>query len=222
VSRRLSTSLRSTLYVGLVDQQAFIDVNVTSTHNLLQAAADQGVSRFVYTSTTSVYGFALLPTDRAVWVTEDLVPRPRDIYDITKLAAEELCALFAREASLPVLCLRVARFFPEPPEIVAVHRLCRGVDLRDATMAHLLALEHRTMPFGVFNISARPPFDESDVEELLVNAPDVIRRYYLAVDQVFAARGWRLPPTIDRVYVIDRAERALGYRPVHNFDAYLG
>ena len=157
-----------------------------------------------------------------MWVTEDLVPRPRDIYDITKLAAEELCALFAHEASLPVICLRVARFFPERPEIVAVHRLCRGVDLRDATTAHLLALDHRTMPFGVFNISARPPFDENEVEELLVNAPDVIRRYYPAVDHVFAARQWQLPPTIDSVYVIDRAERALDYRPVRNFDAYLG
>ncbi len=65
-------------------KQSFIDTNITGTLNLLEAAVQAQVQRFVYTSTTSLYGWAMVPREAAVWVTEDLVPRPRDIYDIPR------------------------------------------------------------------------------------------------------------------------------------------
>jgi nucleoside-diphosphate-sugar epimerase len=71
-------------------KQDFIDVNISGTLNLLEAGVQHHIRRFVYTSTTSLYGYAMIPTDQTVWVTEQLTPRPRDIYDITKQAAEEL------------------------------------------------------------------------------------------------------------------------------------
>src|SRR5262249_44476423 len=111
-------------HVGQRSKQSFIDTNVTGTLHLLEAASATGVRRFVYTSTTSVYGHSLAPDGReAVWVTEGLTPRPRDIYDITKLAAEELCRLFARDHDLTAICLRVARFFEQAPELMATYRL---------------------------------------------------------------------------------------------------
>jgi UDP-glucose 4-epimerase len=204
-------------HVGAVARRNFLAVNVEATRRLLELAAAGGVRRVVYTSTTSVYGQALVPTDRAVWVTEALAPRPRDVYDETKLAAERLCAQFAADTGLPTICLRTARFFPEAPALVAAYRLCRGVDVRDAAVAHLLAVEETTIPFGVFNVSARSPFAESDLAELLVDAPRVIGRYHPWAEAAFAARGWALPASIDRVYVVAAAERALGYRPVHDF-----
>jgi nucleoside-diphosphate-sugar epimerase len=54
--------------------------------NLLEAALENGAKRFVYTSTTSLYGHAMVSPEKAVWVTERLVPQPRDIYDVTKIA----------------------------------------------------------------------------------------------------------------------------------------
>lgn len=111
------------------------------------------------------------------------------------------------------------RRFPEPPNVVAVNRLSRGVDLRDAVAAHLLALHDDTTPFGVFNISARSPFTEGDVDELLVDAPSVIRRSYPWAEAAFATRGWRLPASVDRVYVVAKAETLLGYRPAYGFGA---
>ena len=205
--------------VGRFPEQAFVAVNVEATRHLLEIAAARGVRRVVYTSTTSVYGHALVPTDRAVWVTEALVPGPRDVYDVTKLAAEELCSRFARDAGPPTICRRTARFFPEAPDLVAAYRLSRGVDVRDAAAAHLLAIEDRTIRFGICNVSARSPFVEADLPELLVDAPSVIRRYYPWAEAAFAARGWRLPASIDRVYVIAKAEDALGYRPVYGFES---
>ncbi len=203
--------------VGRASRSEFVAVNVEGTLHVLEAAAERRVRRVVYTSTTSLYGFALVLTDGAIWVTEDLAPRPRDIYDLTKLAAELLCEDVVRDGGPPTICLRTARFFPEPPDVVAVNRLDRGVDLRDAVAAHVLALENDAVRFGVFNVSARSPFGPDDLGDLLVDAPAVIRRHDPWAGDAFAARGWQFPASIDRVYVVAKAEAALGYRPVHNF-----
>jgi UDP-glucose 4-epimerase len=209
-------------HVSQRSMQDFVDTNVTGTLRLLEAASATRVRRFVYTSTTSVYGEALVPeADGAVWVTEDLTPRPRDIYDITKLAAEEFCRLFARDHGLPAICLRVSRFFAQTPEWMAGYRLYRGADMRDIAAAHTLAAHNRDVTFGIFNISARSPFQREDGPELLTDAPAVIRRYYSDAEEVFRAHGWTLPASIDRIYVTEKAERLLGYAPQHNFAELL-
>jgi nucleoside-diphosphate-sugar epimerase len=208
-------------HVGRRSRQEFVETNVVGTLHLLEAAAAARIRRFVYTSTTSVYGDAMLPTERAVWVTETLVPRPRDIYDITKLAAEALCRTVAAAHEVPTICLRTSRFFAETPEMVAIHRLYRGADVRDIAAAHVLAVTNPTIPFDIFNISSRSSFGEADLTELLRDAAPVIRRLYPEAEREFRRRGWTLPRRIDRVYVIERAERALGYRPRHNFGELL-
>ena len=94
----------------------------------------------MYTSTTSLYGDAMLPADgAAAWVDESLAPQPRDVYDETKLAAEEACREAAR-AGLACTSLRMSRCFPEEPRLVAIYRLYRGVDAEDVAQAHELAL----------------------------------------------------------------------------------
>jgi UDP-glucose 4-epimerase len=112
-------------HVGRVDDREFHAVNVGATEALLEEAERVGVQRVVYISSTSVYGHALIPTDRAVWVDEGLTPRPRDIYDETKLAAERLVASAATSSAV----LRIARCFPEPPPLLAAHLLHRAVGL---------------------------------------------------------------------------------------------
>src|SRR6266496_2867627 len=74
-------------------RQHFIDTNITGTLNLLEEAAAAGVGSFVFTSTTSAFGGALTPPADvpAVWVTEDVTPIPKNIYGVTKAAAEDLC-----------------------------------------------------------------------------------------------------------------------------------
>ena len=201
--------------------QAFIDVNITGTLNLLEAAKDKSVRRFVYTSSTSLYGLALIPDAQAVWVTEELTPQPRDIYDITKMAAEELCQHFAGEYGLASICLRASRFFPEAVPLMAFYRLYRGVDVRDVARAHVLAVTNQEILFDVFNISAQSPFEQSDLPELLHDAPSVLRSRVPEALSFFAQQGWMLPQSIDRVYVIERARRQLGYQPRYNFQEYL-
>lgn len=198
---------------------AFVETNIQGTLNLLEAAVENGVQRFVYTSTTSLYGQAMVSPNRAVWVTEDLVPQPRDIYDVTKLAAEGLCRITAQSHGLSCLSLRVSRFFPEPADLLAIYRLYRGVDVRDAAEAHRLALAVPFSGFDIFNISAHSPFTEAEGEALYHDAAAIIRRYYPWVGEAFSQRNWVLPERIDRVYVTAKAEQQLGYRPQFNFEA---
>jgi UDP-glucose 4-epimerase len=100
-------------------RQDFIDVNVTGTMNLLEEAVAAKVGAFVFTSTTSAFGDALSPERDApaAWITEDVVPIPKNIYGITKLAAENLCELMHRLHALPCIVLRTSRFFPEDDDV---------------------------------------------------------------------------------------------------------
>src|SRR5579859_6623644 len=100
-------------HVATHSRQDFVDTNVTGTLGLLETAA--GVEGFVFTSTTSVFGDALTPPAGApaAWITEAVVPVPKNIYGVTKAAAENLCELFHKSAGLPCVVLRTSRFFPE-------------------------------------------------------------------------------------------------------------
>ncbi len=201
--------------------QAFIDTNIKGTQTLLEASIKNGIRRFIYTSTTSLYGYSMVPSKKAVWVTEDLRPKPRDIYDVTKIAAENMCRVMSETHGLPCLSLRVSRFFPEPEYLMAIYRLYRGVDVRDAAAAHILAMQAKIGGYDVFNVSARSPFSEDETPELFHDAPSVLRHHFPSIDELFAQKGWELPQSIDRVYVIEKAEKLLRYRPKYNFDTYL-
>src|SRR3954452_18562812 len=156
-------------HVGSHSRQEFVDTNVTGTLALLEEALAAGVSRVVFTSTTSAFGRALTPPPGApaAWVTEDVAPVPRNIYGVTKTAAEDLCELFHRDHGLPILVLRTSRFFPEGEDrddvrgayedanLKVNELLYRRVDIQDAVDAHLLALERAPeIGFGRYVISA--------------------------------------------------------------------
>jgi UDP-glucose 4-epimerase len=197
----------------------FREVNVAATRRLLEACGSAGVGRFVYTSTTSLYGDAMLPdAGEAVWVTEELTPEPRDVYDETKLAAEIACEDAARQG-LPCVSLRMSRCFSEEARLVAVYRLYRGVDAQDVAQAHELALARRDCGYAVFNVSAPSPFGRADCRRLFEDAASVLLERYSWAAAEFERRGWLLPRSIDRVYVVDKAIAELGYRPVHDFAA---
>lgn len=208
-------------HVGLVPEHEFERVNVQGTRNLLEAALRLGIRRFIYTSTTALYGYASVSPAAAVWVTENVAPMPRTIYHRTKLAAELLLEAAAARHGLSVTVLRMSRCFPERAPLMAAYRLHRGVDARDVAEAHALALALDTPGFRVFNISGSTPFLPNDAPALLRDAPAVLRRRAPDFVQAFKARGWPLPASIDRVYCSLTAKRELGWRPRHGFSEVL-
>jgi len=219
-------------HMGTHARQDFVDTNITGTLNLLEEAAEAGVGAFLFTSTTSVFGRALTPSSGcpAAWITEDVVPVPKNIYGITKLAAEQLCEWFHRERGLACLILRTSRFFPEADDRKETRDayadanakvnefLYRRADIEDIASAHIVALQKaRSIGFGRYIVSATTPFAAGDLAELRVNAPSVVRRYVPEYEDVYARLGWRMFPSIDRVYVNERARNELGWRPRYDF-----
>jgi nucleoside-diphosphate-sugar epimerase len=219
-------------HVATHSRQDFVDTNVTGTLNLLEEATAAGVACFVFTSTTSAFGHALTPPPGApaAWVTEDVRPVPRNIYGVTKVAAEDLCELFNRLHKLPCLVLRTSRFFPEEDDdpakraayddanLKANEYLHRRVELQDVVDAHLLALEKApAIGFARYIISATTPFRPEDLAELRQNAPRVVARRVPEFEAEYARRGWKMFPGIERVYVNERTRRELGWRPRYNF-----
>ncbi|MBR1231540.1 NAD(P)-dependent oxidoreductase [Bradyrhizobium sp. AUGA SZCCT0182] len=236
VTAVLHTATLHKPHVATHSRQDFVDVNVTGTLNLLEEAAAAGVTAFVYTSTTSVFGDALVPPpgEPAAWVTEEIIPVPKNIYGVTKAAAEDLCQLFARNHSLGAIVLRTSRFFPEEDDNRAVHEdhadanvkanefLHRRVDLEDVVSAHLLAIRHApSAGFAKYIISATTPFSRDDAAELRSNLLLVLRRYVPGFEAAYARRGWTMASGIDRVYVNARARAELGWQPRHDFRTLL-
>jgi nucleoside-diphosphate-sugar epimerase len=215
----------------------FVETNVTGTLNLLEEAVSAGVSSFVFTSTTSAFGRALTPPEDApaAWVTEDVPPVSKNIYGVTKAAAEDLCELFHGLHGLACLVLRTSRFFPEVDDdpvvrggyadgnVKANEYLYRRVDLQDVVDAHLMALERaRAIGFGRYIVSATTPFEPEDAVDLRRNAPEVLKRRVPEYAEEYARRGWKMFPGIDRVYVNDRARRDLAWQPRYDFRRILG
>ena len=197
-------------HVGQRNETDFRRANVEATSRLLDFAVEAGASHFVLTSTTSLYGHALEPKGQAVWVDEQLQPQPRDIYDETKLQAEELVASAGN--ALNVTSLRMSRCFREAADVMAYYRLYRGVDRRDVAEAHALALDRKGEP-AIYVISSTTPFRNEDRADLLVDAPSVIEHRCPGLINRLTRKGWEPPQSIDRVYDNSRAVAELGYSP---------
>ena len=212
--------------------QQFLDTNTQGTLNLLEAAVEANVSQFIFTSTTSVFGEALRANSSGFvpWVTEDLTPIPKNIYGVTKYAAENLCRLIHRKHGLPCIILRTSRFFPEEDDdrnqrqafsddnLKANEFLFRRVDVQDIVDAHCLAQEKASsIGFGKYVISATTPFRYEDCNALRTNAASVVEKRVPEYREIYQQLGWKMFNGIDRVYVNDHARRALGWQPTYNF-----
>ncbi|MBI3199068.1 MAG: NAD(P)-dependent oxidoreductase [Rhodospirillales bacterium] len=224
------------------DNSEFVAVNVQGTLNLLEESVAEGskVDRFVFTSTTSLMISQKIRDGRAggareaVWIDETLAPlQPRNIYGVTKLAAEELCRLFNHLHKLPILVLRTARFFPEEDDMAhaiaqsgentkANEFLFRRLSVEDAAEAHVVALaKARDIGFDTFIISAMTPFSPKDAPALIADAPSVVARYFPEYRELYEVRGWTMFETIDRVYDASKASRVLGFTCRTNFRQVL-
>lgn len=225
-------------HIATHSRQDFVDTNITGTLTLLEEAVKQKVESFVFTSSTSVFGDALKPVSRndpAVWITEDVVPISKNIYGVTKIAAENLCQIAHRNQGLNCIILRTSRFFPEEddesplpdsgiePEFCGenlkaneyLHRRC---EIGDIVAAHRLAAKFAPeLGFDKFIISATTPFSINDVQELQADGPGVVAKFFPDMPDIYSKLQWKMYPSFDRVYSNAKARSILGWTPKYDF-----
>ncbi|KAL2136167.1 hypothetical protein VTI74DRAFT_5220 [Chaetomium olivicolor] len=245
----------ATLHKPHVESHAkndFVQTNIAGTLALLEAAAAAmsaqgqnldgtrgGVKSFVFLSTTSAFGSALSPApgQPAAWIDESVVPKPKNIYGVTKTAAEDICALVHKQTGLPVVVLRTSRFFPEEDDdeerraamdgenLKVLELAYRRVDVSDVVTACVCAMEKGAakeggVKWGKYIVSAPPPFtnDEQTLRGLDRDAGEVFRSVLPGVGEVFKRKGWKFLGRVDRVYDSRRAMEELGWRPEYTFE----
>ena len=197
----------------------YVRHNVLATQRLLERYRSGALERFVYASSSSVYGDAeRYPTDEA------LLPRPFSPYGVTKLAGEHLALLYARNFQMPVVALRYFTVYgPRQRPDMAFHRVCRALlrgepipiygdgrqsrdftFIDDAIEANLRAWK-RAAPQAVYNVGGG-----SQVEVL-----EAVRLFEQALDARANLRFEPRPPGDPLRTRADatRIERDLGFKP---------
>jgi UDP-glucuronate 4-epimerase len=209
-------------------------VNVAGTLNLLELCREFPVSKFIFGSSSSVYG----ATSRVPFSEDHVELRPISPYAATKLAAEMLCYTYAHLFGLPVICLRFFTVYgPRQRPDLAIHKFTalmeagkaiplfgNGSTARDYTYIDdivtgvLAALDYDPspsggVPFEVFNLGNSRPVKLAELVELLERVTG-----HKAVRQQEPIQPGDVPLTWAD---ISKAARLLGYRPVTRLEEGL-
>jgi nucleoside-diphosphate-sugar epimerase len=198
----------------------YIDANIRATQRLCEACRGKSLKRFVYASSSSVYGETTqLPMN------ESHPTRPHSPYGVTKLSGEGLCLLYKRNYGLPVVSLRFFTVYgPRQRPDMAFHKFIvnalegrpievygNGTQTRDFTYvtdivaANLLAMDYEGGT-GIFNIGGGSRVALSTVLDILTNGLSDT-----GVDVVFSdpVKGDVMHTYAD----IELARNELGYSP---------
>ena len=206
---------------SIADPLTYQDVNVRGTHNLLELCRRRGVHRFVFGSSSSVYGV----NPRVPWREEDTSLQPVSPYASTKASGELLGHVYAALYGIRFVGLRFFTVYgPRQRPDLAIHHFARlmlqgkpipvygdGSALRDYTyVADIVdgiraAMGYDTTPFEVINLGNDSPVTLAALIEALEQALGVEAR----IDRRAAQPG-DVPKTWASV---EKAGRLLGYRP---------
>ena len=201
--------------------QLYYDTNVTGTLHLLDAARATGVERFIFASSSSVYGVSkTVPFSEEQHLTQTISP-----YAATKIAAEFLCSTYSHLYQLRVVALRYFTVYgPRQRPDLAIHQFTKkihagqpidqfgdGTTRRDYTyiddiiQGTMAALTYNGPSFDIFNLG------ESETIQL----KDLIEKIEKALGQ--KAKINQLPEQPGDVPLtcadISKARRLLGYNP---------
>lgn len=196
------------------------DVNVAGTLVMLEAARKHGVKRFIFASSSSVYG-----NNRKIPFSEsDSVDLPISPYAATKKAGELLCHTYCHLFGMQVTCLRYFTVYgPRQRPDLAIHKFTRLIEagrpiplfgdgsmMRDFTyiddiMAGTLAAIDRCQGYHVYNLGESTPISVSDLIAAIENALG---------KKATVNRLPRQPGDVDRTCAdVTRARADLGYEP---------
>jgi UDP-glucuronate 4-epimerase len=199
-------------------------VNVGGTTSLLQAAADHGAPKFIFASSSSVYG-----NNRKVPFSEDdRVDHPISPYAASKKACELICHAYHHLYDMPMTCLRFFTVYGprNRPDLAAFHftdRISRGLPIRqfgdgttrrdytyiDDIVSGITAAIDRCEGYHLYNLGNNHPVTLTDMIATIADA--------VGKKPVIEVVGMQ-PGDVEVTYAdIARAQRDLDYRPITLF-----
>jgi len=205
---------------SIAEPLLYADVNINGTLVLLELARQHQVGRFVFASSSSVYG-----NNRKVpFAEEDNVDFPISPYAATKKAGELICHTYHHLYGLAINCLRFFTVYgPRQRPDLAIHKFARlieagqpvpvygdGTMMRDFTYIDdivngVVAAIDRCSDYEIYNLGESQPISVNDlINELEHALGKKAVRQYLPLQ----------PGDVDRTYAdITKAETRLGYSP---------
>jgi UDP-glucuronate 4-epimerase len=205
---------------SLAQPQLYTQVNIVGTQNLLELAREFGVKKFVFGSSSSVYGV----NEKVPFAEADPIFNPISPYAATKLAGEALCHVYHHLYGLDIACLRFFTVYgPRQRPDLAIHKFTRaiaagkpieifgdGTTARDYTyvddiLQGVLACLDRKLGYAIINLG----------ESRTVKLSELVGLIEKALGKT--AKLQRLPPQPGDVPItfadISKARRVLDYRP---------
>jgi len=171
---------------SIAQPKLYYDTNVTGTLHLLEAARASGVERFIFASSSSVYGISkTVPFSEGQHLTQTISP-----YAATKIAGEFLCSTFSHLYNIRVVAVRYFTVYgPRQRPDLAIHQFTRkiyagkpidqfgdGTTRRDYTyiddiiQGTMAALQYDSALFNVFNLGESETIQLKDLIAAIENA----------------------------------------------------
>ena len=206
---------------SLIDPMLYIETNIVGTQNLLDAAHKNGVSKFVFASSSSVYGLA-----KVVPFSEELpLPQTLSPYAATKIAGEQLCGNYAHLYGMPVVCLRFFTVYgPGQRPDLAIHKFTDSIYhgktipqygdgstrrdytyIDDIVQGVLGALRYQGPAFDIFNLGEN---QTTTLSELISEIERALGKKAM-IERLPEQQGDMPLTSAD----ISKAQRLLGYNP---------
>ncbi|HHY28936.1 MAG TPA: NAD-dependent epimerase/dehydratase family protein [Desulfitobacterium dehalogenans] len=209
------------------DFQLYVDHNIVATQLLLEAVREYPVSKFIYISTSSVYG------EKVGKVAETSIPTPLSPYGVSKLTGEYLCKVYQESYGIPTVILRYFTVFgPRQRSDMAFHRFIKGIIkgepiqiygnglqtrdftyVKDCVEATVSALDAKEVIGEVINIGG---FERASILEVISMLESLLKQK-ATLEFMDRQNGDPLNTWAD----ISKAQRLLNYNPEYSLQEGL-
>ncbi|HTG16958.1 MAG TPA: GDP-mannose 4,6-dehydratase [Blastocatellia bacterium] len=212
---------------SLADPLAYEETNVRGTYALLEAARRNGVKRFVFGSSSSVYGVnAKVPFSE-----DDPIAQPISPYSATKIAGEAACHAYSHLYGMRIVCLRFFTVYgPRQRPDLAIHKFARLIAAGKPVPIYGDGTTRRDYTYIddiISGVEAAISYDQSQFEIINLGESETVELRQL-VEVIERAMGKRAiltrqseqPGDVPVTYAnIDKARRLLGYNPQTRLEA---
>ena len=219
----------------------YTDINVMGTVNLLTAAAAEGIERFIFGSSSSVYGAA----NEVPFSEDQPITRPISPYAASKVAGEAYCYAFHHLYELPMVCLRFFTVYgPRQRPDLAINKFTRLMLAGEPIPVYGDGSASRDYTYvgdivrGVLAAADRPHLAAPDTFEVInlgSDRPITVLELVEAIEHVVGSKAriaWQplSPGDVPRTWAsIAKAKRVLNWEPgtdllegLHAFADWLG